>query len=591
MSTKIKLTSLLLSAALVCGAVPAFAAEKAAPKPLSQTFDQMVIIPYDYHGKAFINGEKTDLYGDYDIVQRSGRVLVPIRLMGTLASQFRSQGEWQTIWEAKNPDDVTFVNYGLKKTIKFKVNSTTMLVNNESKKMDVAPQKIGGRVVLPLRSAAEALGKNIQWLDGLIVMGDEVVDEKSAETLAAKNRILTQLKDTRKPVVDEKRLTPITKFGDTIYYTKPIYQSSGILERLYRKTDGKKEILVDIPGEPVFGSAKVIGHDLYFVSTVSKQGVLYALDLTNSKVRKVSSLADWKPADGWLESISMMDNELYVNLHSGDLTIGSETLYRVDKGVLKKVTNAHSIIGPVKSGDFLYHADFSVMGSAVNNLSRINLKTGERKAIGQADFAYGITRKQDAQGGISFGVNNSMYVKGGNLFVLGYKDSDPKDEGSVYKINPTDQTQVKLTPAAGPFWMVDDQIYYVDGATGYLAKTDVDGAQPKTVVSRKVMSAQLLNGSLYYTSNTTGSFSDPGVLYQYDFATGKETKRSDKPLSSYYIGKDAIYYLANGYDPGIYKIDAKGNTRLVSDRIQTAKLTDEGLVYTLTYKEGVYSVK
>ncbi|GIO63200.1 DUF5050 domain-containing protein [Paenibacillus cineris] len=591
MSTKFKLTSLLLSAALVCGAVPAFAAEKAAPKPLSQTFDKMVIIPYDYHGKAFINGEKTDLYGDYDIVQRSGRVLVPIRLMGTLASQFRSQGEWQTIWEAKNPDDVTFVNYGLKKTIKFKVNSTTMLVNNESKKMDVAPQKIGGRVVLPLRSAAEALGKNIQWLDGLIVMGDEVVDEKSAETLAVKNRILTQLKDTRKPVTDEKVLTPITKYGDALYYYKQIYQSSGTLERLYRKADGKKEVQVNIPGEPALHSAKVIGHDLYIVSTVSNQGVLYALDLTNNKVRKVSSLADWKPSDGWLQNVSMIDNELYVNLHSGDLTIGSETLYRVQNGSLKEVTGAKSIIGPVKSGDFLYHADFNIMGKTVDNLSRVNLKTGENKAIGQDDFVYAINRKQHDGGGTSYSVNDAIYVKGGFVYVLGYKDSDPKDEGSVYKVNPSDQTQVKLTPAAGPFWMVDNQIYYVDGATGYLAKTDVNGAEPKTVISRKVLNAQLLNGSLYYTSNDAGSSYDPGVLYQYDFATGKEIKRSDKPVSSYYIGKNAIYYLSEGYDPGIYKIDGKGNTRLVSDRIQTAKLTDEGLVYTLTYKEGVYSVK
>ncbi|PQP86481.1 hypothetical protein [Paenibacillus sp. AR247] len=249
-------------------------------------------------------------------------------------------------------------------------------------------------------------------------------------------------------------------------------------------------------------SAKVIGHDLYFVSTVSNQGVLYALDLTNNKVRKVSSLTDWKPSDGWLQNVSMIDNELYVNLHSGDLTMGSETLYRVLNGALKEVTGAKSLIGPVKSGDFLYLADFNIMGKTVDNLSRVNLKTGENKAIGQDDFVYAINRKHDG-GGTSYSANDAIYVKGGFVYVLGYKDSDPKDEGSVYKVNPSDQTQVKLTSAAGPFWMVDNQIYYVDGATGYLAKTDVNGAE----------------------------------------------------------------------------------------RIQTAKLTDEGLVYTLTYKEGVYSVK
>ncbi|HHU32235.1 MAG: hypothetical protein ACOX1Y_04360 [Zhaonellaceae bacterium] len=55
-------------------------------QPLNEAFDRTIIIPYDYHNKVFINGRKTNIYGDYKLYQRNDRVLVPVRLMGQLAS-------------------------------------------------------------------------------------------------------------------------------------------------------------------------------------------------------------------------------------------------------------------------------------------------------------------------------------------------------------------------------------------------------------------------------------------------------------------------------------------------------------------------
>ncbi|MBW4840081.1 MAG: copper amine oxidase N-terminal domain-containing protein, partial [Paenibacillaceae bacterium] len=170
-----KFILLLLTACLGLGTAGVHAAEEggnqgSGSKSLKEAFSELAIIPYDYQGKAFIQGRKTDIGGDYEVVQRNGRVLVPIRLMGYLAEHTTgtNQGYWNIVWNAKTPDDVLLQNLSLKRTVKFKVDSTTMLLNGKSVKLDVPPQMIGGRVMLPLRDAATALGKRIDWLDGLI---------------------------------------------------------------------------------------------------------------------------------------------------------------------------------------------------------------------------------------------------------------------------------------------------------------------------------------------------------------------------------------------------------------------------------------
>lgn len=589
--TKFKVLIALLSAWLVCSAIPAFAAGETAPEPFDKAFGQMVVIPQNFQGKAFVKGQMTDLYGDHRIVQREGRILVPIRLMSTLATELgQSQGYWDTKWDPQHPNDVILSNYQANKTIKFTVNSTTMLVNKEPHTMDVPPQKIAGQIMLPLRSAAEALDKEIQWWDGLILMGDRPVNLQDPQASAAKDRIKALLTDRRKPIDYTESLNPITKYGDAAYYVKKIYKSDETIDQLFRKADGQKETQVKLPGKPHLSNAKIINHELYYVSIVNDQAELYALDLVKQQSRKVCSLHPWKPDDGWLGNIELIDNELYVILHDGDNTMGGDTLYKVDNGALTMLNNFKSIIRLVKSEGSMYITDFRFMNDLSYNISRVDLKTGEWKSVGQQGFAYSIYREQDPQGGTSYTSSDAMYVQDGYLYTLGYKDSDPNDRSAVYKINPADQKQVKLTPPARDFWLVGSDIYYIDAQSGRLGKTDVNGERHETAAARTLTQVQYDNGSFYYLAKT-GDI-NAADLYRYDPATGKETKLSEKSVASFFVGKAGIYYLSNGYDRGLYKVDQDGkNVRLVDDRITNAVLADDGMVYTLTYEKGIYSVK
>ncbi len=574
------------------GGIPSAYAADINKKPLNEVFDRMVVVPYDFQEKAFVGGQLTDLYGDYQMVQRNGRVMVPIRLMAYLATQAdRYQDTWEAIWQPQHPDDVILRNSNLHKTIKFTVNSKTMRVNNQPQTMDVAPQIINGRIMLPLRSAAAALGKKIDWLTGLILIGDEYVDLQHPQTLDITGKIKSILTDARKPVDYDLKGTPIAKYGDSIFYFRYFNDRNGAVEQLYKKTDGKQEVQVQLPGKPVLHSAKVINHELYYVSTVNHQGELDAFDFADNQYRKICAFEQWTPADGWLADVRYIDNELYVNLHSGELTMGGEALFKVDNGAAKMIANAHNFIQFIKAGDYLYETDFHPMVNEGKNLYRVNMQTGKFAIIEEPGYAYGIVRKSDGHG-TSLSGNRALYIKDGFLYTLGYKQSDLKDESAVYKINLADQTQVKLTPSTDRFWLADNRIYYIDSASGYLKSVDLNGTRNQLLVGRNVIDAQFYNGAFYYLTNAYDNQSTQGELYQYDITNGREVKLSDKSASSFYVGKAGIYYLSKNYDSGLYRVDAdRQNVRLVKDSIDAAILSDEGMVYTLTYKKGIYAVK
>ncbi|RAP75939.1 stalk domain-containing protein [Paenibacillus montanisoli] len=569
------------------------AADSVTKKPLNEAFDQLVVVPYDYQNKLFVNGQLTDYMGDYQMANRNGRVLVPIRLMGNLATQASGYSStWEAVWQPEHPNDVILKNSNLRKTVKFTVGSKTMLVNNEPQTMDVAPQKINGRIMLPLRSAAEALDKRIDWFDGLILIGDVAVDLKSQQTAAIKDQIKSILSDRRKSVDYQKAVNPLTKFGSSVYYYKRTYKDNTETQELYRKDDGKKETRIPLQGRVSFDYAKIIDNELYYLSNINNKTELDAFALGSNKTRKVSAIDEWNLGDGWVSDIRKIDQELYINLHYGDLTMGSETLYKVDHGALEEVSSAKNYINYVKAGNVLYQTDFHPMIEGTDNLYQIDLNTGKETRLGTKGFTYGVHRIL-TDTSASYGYNQSLYVQGGSLYVLGYLDSDVKDVSAVYKINLTDQSQVKLTGPAGDFWLSGNYIYYIDSVSGYLKRVDLNGGGSKTVVARKLLQLQLVNGSVYCTSGENVNKIAPiGKLYRYDIATGKEVKLSGNSVKSFYVGAAGIYFVSRGYDLGLYKVGANGqSTRLVKDSIDSAILTDAGMVYTLKYQEGIYSVK
>lgn len=565
------------------------AAEAVVKRPLNEAFNTLVVVPYDYQGKTFVDGKLNSADPNYKMVNINGRVMVPIRLMGSLASQAGGySNNWQTIWQSEKPNEVQLFNYkdGTTKQIKFTVGSKTMLVNNKPVKMDVGPQKVDGRIVLPLRSAAEALDKKIDWLSGLILIGDEYVNLQSPQTLELVNRMKSELTNTRQRVDGEKVVYPITKVGNTSYY----YKANS--NQFFKKSDSGKESPVPLIGNPALSSAKILDNKYYYISTTGDQGTLYSYDLIKEQVEKVSPIGQWDPTWGWLAGVRKVGNDLYVNLHVGDNTMGSETLYRVEKGNLKEITSSKNFNNYLSDADSLYWINFHMMGDPTKNLYRHDLKTGKDSQVGQAGYTYGITRTFNS-GSVYYGHYDGLSVNNGYVYVLGYKEEDPKDKSAVYKINLADNSQTQITPATNGFWLAGNRIYYLGEALGSIVSVDLNGGDSKTVVNRAMSNVKLIDGSFYYTTGSKVGFDVvPGMLYRYTISTGMEAKLSDQYVSSYYVGAAGIYYVSEGYDRGLYKVKADGsNVRLVDDYVEQAILTESGIVHALAYKTGIYSVK
>lgn len=571
----------------------AYAAEKDDMKTLDEAIGETVIFPFDYQGKVLNRGVLNERFQDYQLAQKSGSVLVPIRLMGELASYAdANKGEWEAVWQAKSPDVVILQNVALNKSVTFTLNSKTMKVNGKSYKAEVAPQKVNGRIMLPLRSAAVAIGKQIQWLDGLIIIGDEELDLKAPKTSTLKDQIKKLLTDPRKPVDSEKNGTPLMKNGNTLYFYKPAYTNMGATMQLYKQTDARKPEPVKLQGNPYISETKTIGNEMFYVTAVEGQTWLYTYSFDNGNSRKIGPIKSWEPGFGWIGEIRSIDNELYIILHVGDLTMGGESLYKIENGFLTEISSAESFINYIKTDLGIITSEFSPMGPSSQNLNLIDPVTGESSAFGQTGYTYGLNRHiSEESSGYSY--SSGMFEKDGYLYLVGYKDDDLKETGSIYKINLADRTQTKLVSSVESFWLENNRIYYFDSRTGYLNSVGLDGTNNVTLVKRKVLLTHFYNGSIYYTAaSNADEVSFQGQLYRYNLKTGQETKLSDQPVHSLFSGKTGFYYVSDGISPGIYKIGADAKSiRLVKDRIHSAILTDSGLIYTLLYSEGIYTTK
>ena len=133
MKTRKVLCAVLAMAILVaCTAVPAMAEENI---------------------KVVLNG--TDLEFDVAPQMISDRVLVPMRkIFESLGAEVYWDDDTQTIIATKS--DVIVI---------MQINNPTIFINGEPVELDVPPQLVGERTLVPVRAVAEGLNAMVTWDD------------------------------------------------------------------------------------------------------------------------------------------------------------------------------------------------------------------------------------------------------------------------------------------------------------------------------------------------------------------------------------------------------------------------------------------
>lgn len=151
-----KVFATALAATLVASmSIPAFAAEDAN--------DGITVV---------VNGTTAE-FADQAPVVKDGRTLIPLRgVLETLGISVTWNAEEQSILAEK--DDTT---------ASFAIGSTTATVNGTETTLDVAPELLGGRTMVPLRAIAEVFGADVQW-DGATktVTITDAADPETEET-------------------------------------------------------------------------------------------------------------------------------------------------------------------------------------------------------------------------------------------------------------------------------------------------------------------------------------------------------------------------------------------------------------------------
>ena len=115
--------------------------------------------------KAFVNDVEKQIdeqNSDVAVFVENDRSYVPVRF---ISENYGGDVEWIPETQTVN---ITF-DEG---TISLAIGNPEIMINGEVTKLDVAPIIRNGRTFLPLRACTEAIGKEVFYSDGLILISD-----------------------------------------------------------------------------------------------------------------------------------------------------------------------------------------------------------------------------------------------------------------------------------------------------------------------------------------------------------------------------------------------------------------------------------
>lgn len=115
--------------------------------------------------KAFVNDVQKQIDADNPDVAvfvENDRSYVPVRF---ISESYNGTVDWK---EESQTVNIKFTD----RTLALTIGNPEITINGETTKLDVAPLIRNNRTFLPLRACAEAIGKEVFYSDGLILISD-----------------------------------------------------------------------------------------------------------------------------------------------------------------------------------------------------------------------------------------------------------------------------------------------------------------------------------------------------------------------------------------------------------------------------------
>lgn len=540
---------------------------QAAEDDFNAYFEQAAIFPVDFNSRVYVKGDMLFLNGPVEM--KEGVLYVSsvflddlladhYKLMGTGAEgsgeiRFIPSEPGQYAWSYEEGDSVAFAAY---------IGETQCVVWDETKTLAHAPYRMmldNGTpyAMLPLRDVAGALGLYCAYQEGLIVLAETAPNtplEQNSDILQTVKAQLTQpfvgynthfLTETASGIMiyDGEENVPITGYDHFAVYEAQ--DSKGRRTELEVTTEPttavvkndiitqKQQLIAQLP------NIKVTGEEL--------DGEYY-LFYIDSQVERVPQ--------GYLIEV----------LTSGGSTRSNRRhmFYAADDGRLLQLSE-NTVDSYIYDEDGLYfcsqYSNAQISGQ-MGWLYQFNWSSAEPKHIGISSY-------------------RQLASIGDGEILVAVAPVDKPEQVSLYRLELASGRQQLLTEEIlGDmivqndqrvyFQIVDGEIYYISAADGKLYALPLGGGQSRLVAEQPpVKDIAFVGGMLY-------GLGQDGHLYQQSLKGGKAVDVSGCKVKDYAAGETRVYYIASGYQAGLYLVENNQTQKLLAQPLEGLALDQYG---------------
>ncbi|MFY0545160.1 DUF5050 domain-containing protein [Brevibacillus sp. H7] len=332
-----------------------------APKPLyaDSSLDLRLheeIVLFIDSPKAYVNNQVVQIDPENkNIVPlvKNNRTLVPVRF---ISENMGGDVSWNPVRES-----VTIIHED--KHIQLTIGEPFMGMNGLAEELDTPPEIISGRVYLPLRAIAEALGQQVFWDHGLIMISKQKFEKEGNENVI--NRLAALLKVEKpaveKPLVEKPRPAadtypvmletygPGTALlqGGYVYYNDGFYLGNGLYRFPYGNEKSKKILTKDATS-----SMNIQGDWIYYV--VPNASGSFGKKNPIKKIKKTGSAPVTITTDDQITEMVVNGDWIYYlssNYNQKKVTLNRIKTNGTSKKVLLESYESFSNVSDSKKGD------------------------------------------------------------------------------------------------------------------------------------------------------------------------------------------------------------------------------------------------
>lgn len=369
---------------------------------------------------------------------------------------------------------------------------------------------------------------------------------------------------------------------------------------------------ISLPRDAVVTYETIVDNKLYYTSNIEGHIWLCCLDLESQRTDQVVDLTKQMVWDETkvLEEIKEINGSLYMVIRYFDERSFSmeryQQLYLIEEQRVTPLAEAKYFGSIIAEDDVLYYIDTGEIPFGLGfygSLNKLDLKLRKYIEIKNDqderhlyNFLYDIIlTKQDD--GMFIDSAKGLQSKGDYLYVQAglytKVDDNPAilEEEGIYRIYKKTGEHEKLTDAAIQFWIIGDELYYIDGKSGYLIKSDLDGQKKQQLISSPIKYIAVKDNVFYYSIRSNKNKGSGLYVYNpekgFSLRVSMDSMKDLEDIEDLIVNNQGVYYMKNHT---LYKIEDE-KSKPVTEDIKEYMAASDYIIYRTLKQEILYVVQ